>query len=174
MTSLIDFGRIFLFSTFVVFAVSKLAKPAGFRDHIAATLPVSLSAARALAAGTLALEFAAAGLVMFDATLTAGSGLAAGLLAAFTAYIVFLLVKDPEAGCGCAGRSERVSALDLARNVVLLAVSCLTLLVSASGADVPPVTDDPAWFLLAGASAVAVAHAGQIRHVVALFTAPVK
>ncbi|MET7852621.1 MauE/DoxX family redox-associated membrane protein [Streptomyces avermitilis] len=135
------FGKIVLGGIFMISAATKLRDFQAFRSSLTGALPVIPSLAFVVAGGTPAVEILVSVAICVERTTYFGFLAATLLLAAFTAYIVYLLKSSTKLVCSCFGASTRpVSGVHLGRNIVLLLVSGSCML---SGSDVvSPAMDD--------------------------------
>jgi thiol-disulfide isomerase/thioredoxin len=141
LNALILMSRVLLAAVFAVAAFSKLADRAGTRSAV-----VEFGAPRLLA-GPIGLllpivELAVAGLLLPDATASAGALGAIGLLVLFSAAIAVSLARGLTPDCHCFGQlhSSPAGGMTLARNAALAAlagfvlVGTLTFAIVAAGA----------------------------------------
>jgi thiol-disulfide isomerase/thioredoxin len=141
LNALILMSRVLLAAVFAVAAFSKLADRAGTRSAV-----VEFGAPRLLA-GPIGLllpivELAVAGLLLPDATASAGALGAIGLLVLFSAAIAVSLARGRTPDCHCFGQlhSSPAGGMTLARNAALAAlagfvlVGTLTFAIVAAGA----------------------------------------
>jgi hypothetical protein len=125
--------RSLLVAVFVVAAGSKLGRR-GFPEFVVSAgrlLPTRWSGRRRpVAATVLAGEVAAAGLLVWPATVPAGFGLALGLSAAFAAGIAAAVRRGERAPCRCFGGSAApLGRTQLVRNVALAVVALAGLVL---------------------------------------------
>ncbi|MEU9839996.1 MauE/DoxX family redox-associated membrane protein [Actinomadura sp. NPDC048032] len=111
---------------FAVSAVSKLRDLDGFARSVPALVPAWPGRARPLAIATTALEALVPPLLVAQVTAPFGFGLAAVLLAAFTAAVAAALRRGRRTPCRCFGPSSApLGPRHLARNGVLLTCAVL-------------------------------------------------
>ncbi|NYD48182.1 putative membrane protein YphA (DoxX/SURF4 family) [Actinomadura luteofluorescens] len=111
---------------FAVSAVSKLRDFDGFARSVPALVPVPPGRARLLAIATTTLEALVPPLLVAPVTAPFGFGLAAVLLAAFTAAVATSVRRGRRTACRCFGPSSApLGPRHLVRNGVLLACAVL-------------------------------------------------
>jgi uncharacterized membrane protein YphA (DoxX/SURF4 family) len=121
---------------FAVSAFSKLRDFDGFTRSVPALVPVPPGRARLLAIATTALEALVPPLLVAPVTAPVGFGLAAVLLAAFTAAVAASVRRGRRTACRCFGPSSApLGPRHLVRNGVLLTCAVLGAL---SPGDLPP------------------------------------
>lgn len=127
--------RLALAALFGFAALSKLRAFASFRDALAAYRILPDAIATPAAAGLLAAELGAAGLLLHPVTARAAGLGAAGLLALYGAAIALNLRRGRrDLDCGCAGPGARrpVSEGLVARNALLAALAAAVALPPAA------------------------------------------
>lgn len=135
---------VFLFS----FA-GKVRNRKAYEEFVASVVVLQLAryrGSRMLALATVAAEAAAPVLLVVPFTSTAGFGLSACLLTAFTAVIVISLRRGSRTPCRCFGASSvPIGPPHLVRNLILLAGGGVGLVGGLTATAVPR---DPAWIVL--------------------------
>lgn len=121
-------AALILAGVFAFSAVAKLRDPSASRRALRAAR-VPGSAVIALAVPVVELSVAAALLVRPDV----GAVAAIVVLAVFTGFIAYLLVKRIDVSCGCFGANatESVSSVDIVRNTFLLFAAFVALQAGA-------------------------------------------
>lgn len=130
-------ARLALAGVLLAAAVPKLGDPAGFAAKLPNYRVFPDAAVNIIAAVAPMLELLAAAALLSGRLYRGGVWLATGLMATFTALIASALLRGIDLDCGCFGatvQAEPVGALDLVRNVVLLALAGL-LAVDLARAD---------------------------------------
>ncbi|GII63515.1 methylamine utilization protein MauE [Sphaerisporangium krabiense] len=151
--------RVLLAVVFVAAAATKVRGRRDLEEFRAAVRGFGVTArwSSAVAGVVIALESAAAAAMLVDAVAPAGLGLAAGLLAAFTAAIVSALRKGTPANCRCFGASARpLGTRHVVRNGILLLVAVAGA-VTTAGVRVTADARELAPSVLAGFVAVVLA-----------------
>lgn len=118
-------GRLVLGGVLLAAALPKLADPAGFAGKLPNYQMFPDALVNLIAAVVPMLELVAAAALISGVLYRGGVWLAGGLLASFTALLASALARGLDLDCGCFGaavQAEPVSALDLLRNLGLLAI----------------------------------------------------
>ncbi|MEV7342644.1 MauE/DoxX family redox-associated membrane protein [Streptomyces sp. NPDC093544] len=120
----VAFSQVLLAVIFLVSASLKLPKFLEFKGTIVETLTLPGKIAGILASGVVVSElFTVAVLIIGPAWLGYLSSLV--LLSAFTAYLVWILVRHPGASCGCTGSREKSASWTLVARNLILAISAV-------------------------------------------------
>jgi hypothetical protein len=107
-------------------AIPKLADPAGFAAKLPNYRLFPDFSVNIVAAVAPMFELLAAAALLSGRLYRGGVWLATGLMATFTVLIASALLRGIDLDCGCFGnavQAEPVGALDLVRNIVLLALA---------------------------------------------------
>lgn len=125
---LVWFARLALAGVLLAAAAPKLADPAGFAAKLPNYRLFPDPLVNIIAAVAPALELLAAAALLTGRLYRGGVWLAFGLMATFTALIASALLRGIDLDCGCFGTAAVAApadALDLLRNLVLLALAGL-------------------------------------------------
>lgn len=121
-------ARLVLAGVLLAAAAPKLADPAGFAAKLPNYRVFPDPLVNIIAAVAPALELLAAAALLTGRLYRGGVWLATGLMATFSALIASALLRGIDLDCGCFGaavQAEPVGALDLVRNLGLLALATL-------------------------------------------------
>lgn len=119
-------ARLVLAGVLLAAAIPKLADPAGFAAKLPNYRLFPDAAVNVVAAVAPMWELLAAAALISGRTYRGGVWLATGLMATFTVLIASALLRGIDLDCGCFGntvQAEPANALDLLRNIALLALA---------------------------------------------------
>ena len=134
--------RVLVAAVFAVAVAGKLARRSAWREFVASVRGFDVlppAAVRPAAAAVVLAEAAVVALLAVARTVPLGYGLAAGLLALFTAAMVRALRRGVQPVCRCFGaRGSAIGRVHVGRNVALAATAVAALLGRLDGGGVHP------------------------------------